>query len=432
MMLYTKYRPKRFSGVVGQAASIGLRNAVRWSKLPHVILFSGSRGIGKTTLARVYANAVNCKSPEMGSPCGKCKACKDVDESKFIELDAGSSGGVGAIVDIKDYLSAQPLYKYRVLIIEEAHALTKKAQIPLLKLIEFPPSDTSIIILTTTNPDKLSKALQSRCQWWPLKLIDKKLILKQLMVISKKEALRISKESLELIAQESGGSMRTALSMLDSVSTFGGKITSSLIKEALSIADVEDLANDLIQGDIASVLNRSEEVCNIHSPKIALSSLAITLSSLVKMNPDNDTLRWMTGAAYLEGMSRRHPGLSEVAFVQCCLVRAVAILKRPSEQSESVGSLEMWDAFCLAVDGGVEIDLYPKVLAKEILFLIDVELRQDVIYYRHALGGEVSDKLKASFEDYVEKTYTWRQHENKTVRTGKRGKPTKKRGRKRR
>lgn len=222
--LYRKYRPTKFSEVVGQKHIIKtLKNAVSEERVMHAYLFSGPRGIGKTTLARIFARAVNCLDPVSGEPCGKCVNCQaiNIDETTdIVELDAASNNGVEEIRNILEKVNFLPSQlNKKVYIIDEVHMLSGAAFNALLKTLEEPPAHV-MFVLATTEPYKIPATILSRCQRFDYKRIRSKDIVEQLRMISQKENINISEEALYSIAEASDGGMRDALSILDQVSIY--------------------------------------------------------------------------------------------------------------------------------------------------------------------------------------------------------------------
>ncbi len=222
--LYRKYRPSKFSEVVGQKHIIKtLKNAVIEERVMHAYLFSGPRGIGKTTLARIFARAVNCLNPVNGEPCNECANCKaiNIDETTdVIELDAASNNGVEEIRNILEKVNFLPsqLTK-KVYIIDEVHMLSGAAFNALLKTLEEPPAHV-MFVLATTEPYKIPATILSRCQRFDYKRIRNKEIVEQLRKIATLENINISDEALYSIAEAADGGMRDALSILDQVSIY--------------------------------------------------------------------------------------------------------------------------------------------------------------------------------------------------------------------
>ena len=222
--LYRKYRPSKFNEVVGQKHIIKtLKNAVSENRVMHAYLFSGPRGIGKTTLARIFARAVNCLNPINGEPCNECANCKaiNIDETTdVVELDAASNNGVEEIRNILERVNFLPsqLTK-KVYIIDEVHMLSGAAFNALLKTLEEPPAHV-MFVLATTEPYKIPATILSRCQRFDYKRIRNKEIVEQLRKIASLENIKITEEALYSIAEAADGGMRDALSILDQVSIY--------------------------------------------------------------------------------------------------------------------------------------------------------------------------------------------------------------------
>ncbi len=239
-----KYRPKRFSEVVGQEVAVRvLRNAVKLNKLSHAYLFAGPRGTGKTTLARVLTKAVNCLQPEEGEPCGRCENCLSIDKGTFpdlIEIDAASNRGIDDVRSIRDAVSYTPIKgKYKVYILDEAHMLTREAFNALLKTLEEPPPRT-IFVLCTTEYEKIMPTILSRCQRLIFSKLREEEIVEYLKGICEKEGLQCEERALLTIAKLSDGGMRDAVSMLDQASTYGeGRVSSELLEEFLGVVSQE-------------------------------------------------------------------------------------------------------------------------------------------------------------------------------------------------
>ena len=228
-VLYRKYRMQNFDELVGQDhISTILKNAVKKDSLSHAYLFTGSRGTGKTSTARILVKAVNCLDPSGdGNPCNKCEFCKAITAGRFldlIEIDAASNRGIEQIRDLKEKIEFSPAEgKYKVYIIDEVHMLTNEAFNALLKTLEEPPKHV-ILILATTDVHKLPPTILSRCQRYDFRLGGEDEIRDLLKSIAKKEKIKISKEGLNILVHNAKGSFRDALSLLDVV--YSGQIES--------------------------------------------------------------------------------------------------------------------------------------------------------------------------------------------------------------
>lgn len=249
-VLYRKYRPQIFGEVLGQKPIIQtLQNQLKQGQVAHAYLFTGSRGVGKTSVARILAKAVNCENREVekdkngglaGDACGKCSVCKAVEQGNFIdliEIDAASNTGVDNVRDIIEHVKFSPsLGKYKVFIIDEVHMLSKGAFNALLKTLEEPPKH-AIFILATTEIQKVPATIISRTQRFDFKAPQPAELFTYLKSIAQKEGLDYSDEILNLVATNAQGSVRDAMSILDKISTLGSGATLNDISAVLGITD---------------------------------------------------------------------------------------------------------------------------------------------------------------------------------------------------
>lgn len=226
LVLALKYRPQTFDEIVGQEhVSKTLKNAITSGKVAHAYLFSGPRGIGKTTTARILAKALNCKESPTPQPCNKCTSCVEIVRGSSIdvlEIDGASNRGIDEIRALRENVKFAPVSsRYKIYIIDEAHQITHDAFNALLKTLEEPPRHV-IFMLATTQPEKIPPTILSRCQRFSFKLIPQKKIFDRLNYIVGKEKLKIEKEALNLIAFRGEGSLRDAQSLLDQVISYAG------------------------------------------------------------------------------------------------------------------------------------------------------------------------------------------------------------------
>lgn len=240
-----KYRPGTFGSVLGQEhVSNTLRNAIKLNKIAHAFLFTGPRGVGKTTSARIFAKAINCENLQDGEPCNECVSCKNFNEGRsfnIYELDAASNNGVEYIRELNDQVRIPPQYgKYKIIIIDEVHMLSQAAFNAFLKTLEEPPAHAKFI-LATTEKHKILPTILSRCQIYDFKRITPDDAVKNLEEICEKEGITAEKQALYLIGQKADGAMRDALSIFDRLVSYktDKQLTYQDVIENLNILDYE-------------------------------------------------------------------------------------------------------------------------------------------------------------------------------------------------
>ena len=267
--LYRKFRPAEFEDVKGQDHIITtLKNQVKANRIGHAYLFCGTRGTGKTTVAKIFAKVVNCEHPVDGSPCGECEMCRAIaagTSMNVIEIDAASNNGVDNIREIREEVSYRPTEgKYKVYIIDEVHMLSIGAFNALLKTLEEPP-EYVIFILATTEAHKIPITILSRCQRYDFKRITINTIADRLTELMKKEQVEVEEKAIRYIAKAADGSMRDALSLLDQCIAFylGQKLTYDHVLEVLGAVDTDvfsRLLRTILSLDVAAVLKIVEEL----------------------------------------------------------------------------------------------------------------------------------------------------------------------------
>ena len=267
LALYRKYRPRTFSDVAGQEPIVQtLKNQIKENRHFHAYLFTGSRGTGKTTCAKILAKAVNCLNPKDGDPCNECEACKAIDDGSvtdIVEIDAASNNGVDSIRQLRDEANFTPVYaKYRVYIIDEVHMLSSGAFNALLKTLEEPPEHVKFI-LATTEIQKLPNTIISRCQRFDFNRISVADISKRLKYVAHNENATIDDEATELIASLADGSMRDSLSILDQCISKDKNVTLDTIHDVIGLADKTKLykvVSSVIKGDKSTALKTVSEL----------------------------------------------------------------------------------------------------------------------------------------------------------------------------
>lgn len=280
---YRKYRPSTFTDVVGQEhITKTLENAVKTGKTSHAYLFTGSRGTGKTSCAKILAKAVNCIDSHDGNPCNNCDICKGIDSGAIldiIEIDAASNNGVDNIRDLREEANFTPANaKYRVYIIDEVHMLSIGAFNALLKTLEEPPAHV-IFILATTEVHKLPSTILSRCQRFDFKRIPPEAIAGRLKEVAVKENLQLADDGAMLIARIADGAMRDALSLLDRCSSYEGVIDSAVVANSAGLAGREyifELCDCIIEKNAAKAL---EVVNKLYNDSCDMERLITELTS---------------------------------------------------------------------------------------------------------------------------------------------------------
>lgn len=269
MALYRKWRPDTFEEVKGQDHVVTtLKNQIINNRIGHAFLFCGTRGTGKTSIAKLFAKAVNCKHPVNGSPCNTCAACRaiaDGSSMNVIEIDAASNNGVDNIRQIREEVQYSPSEgKYKVYIIDEVHMLTQGAFNALLKTLEEPPSYV-IFILATTESHKIPITISSRCQKYEFRRISVETISDRLMELLGREEIEAERKAVDYISKAADGSMRDALSILDQCIAFniGRKLTYENVLDTIGAVDIDvfaKLLDSVIRLDVVEAINLVDEV----------------------------------------------------------------------------------------------------------------------------------------------------------------------------
>ena len=308
--LYRKWRPQRFEDVVGQRAIVtALKNQITANRVGHAYLFTGVRGTGKTTCAKIFAKAVNCLHPVNGDPCGECEICKGIDNGSIldvVEMDAASNNGVDDIRDLRDETAYTPsACKYKVYIIDEVHMLSTAAFNALLKTLEEPPAHV-IFILATTEIQKVPATILSRCQRYDFTRIGPEDIARRVEYIAGEEKLELSPDGAELIARLADGALRDALSILDTCAVVTAKIDADVVRRMAGVTDrsylfrisdaleAQDGATALAQ--LAQLRQQSVDVKRLteeliaHYRALMLSALPGGQSLLSGVSPEEEAL----------------------------------------------------------------------------------------------------------------------------------------------
>ena len=267
LALYRKYRPQTFDQVVGQNHIVKtLVNQIKFDKISHAYLFTGSRGTGKTSIAKIFARAINCTNLKDGSPCGECEVCKSLEGTNIdvLEIDAASNNGVDEIRDLREKVKYPPVVgRYKVYIIDEVHMLSISAFNALLKTLEEPPAQT-VFVLATTEVHKLPATILSRCLRFDFKLVSLEDLTNHLKNILNQEGVKFEDSAVNVIARAGEGSVRDMLSIADRCVSFAGSdLTYQKVIDVLGISERETLikmADTIIAGDVGTALTELDRV----------------------------------------------------------------------------------------------------------------------------------------------------------------------------
>lgn len=279
LALYRKYRPKTFGEVVGQDHIVKtLINQIKYDKISHAYLFTGSRGTGKTSTAKIFAKAINCLHPVDGSPCGECEVCKALDGTNMdvLEIDAASNNGVDEIRDLREKVKYPPVVgKYKVYIIDEVHMLSTSAFNALLKTLEEPPAHT-VFILATTEVHKLPATILSRCIRFDFRLVSLEDLSSLLKKILKEEGVTYDEQAINVIARAGEGSVRDTLSIADRCVSFAGSdLTYEKVVSVLGVSERDTLigvSEKMLEKNVGETLVLLDKVLSQGKSPLVLSS----------------------------------------------------------------------------------------------------------------------------------------------------------------
>ena len=267
LALYRKYRPRTFDDVISQEhITTTLKNQIKNGSAAHAYLFTGSRGTGKTTCAKILAAAVNCHNPKDGNPCLECESCKEIlngSATDIVEMDAASNRGVDDVRQLRDEVSYSPVScKYRVYIIDEVHMLTTEAFNALLKTLEEPPEHVKFI-LATTELHKVPATIVSRCQRFEFRRVDAAKSAQRLLEVAEKEGAQLDEDAALLISRLSDGGMRDALSILDRCVSSDKRVTSEIVRDCAGVADnryLSEFSQMIASGDTGGCIRLLSEL----------------------------------------------------------------------------------------------------------------------------------------------------------------------------
>ncbi len=331
---YRKWRPRTFDQVVGQDhVTQTLHNALESGRIVHAYLFSGPRGTGKTSTARILAKAVNCLSDSDDKPCNVCRMCQAIEEARaidLIEIDAASHTGVDDIRALRDKINFAPSEaRYKFYIIDEVHMLSTSAFNALLKTLEEPPAH-AILVLATTEPHKIPATVLSRCQRFDFRPIPLEEMVARLEEIARQEGLKVDEGSLDLIARQSTGSMRDAESLLDQLASYGGQeITLERVQMMLgtvSSRGIVDLVDHLATCDIAAGLGQiGQAVADGADPRQLNEELLEYLRGLLLIKTTTE------GPSYATEEQRQEMARQAASFTLDRLVTTIKVFSRAAQ-----------------------------------------------------------------------------------------------------
>lgn len=376
-----KYRPQRFSDVLGQEhVTKTLKNALVRNKLAHAFLFTGPRGVGKTTCARILAKVINCQNAAThkdGEPCNTCDSCRMFDEQasfNILEMDAASNNSVDAMRNLVEQVRYQPQHgKYKVFIIDEVHMLSTAAFNAFLKTLEEPPPH-AIFILATTERHKILPTILSRCQVYDFRRIQNEEIVKQLSAVAKDQGITVDADALHIIAQKADGSMRDALSIFDRIASFGEKkVTYADTISNLNVLDYEyyfKLVYALLREDTPEVLLTFKTIHQLgFDGNLFIDGLAEHLRQLL-VSKDQASMNLIEGSEELQ--------------------------TRYLQQAQTCTTSFILDALAIANECDVQ---YDKARNKR----LHVELALIRMCYLHRLTGVTLNAARADAQDQAEK-----------------------------
>ncbi len=347
--LYRKWRPQRFADVVGQPSiTAALANQIEAGRVGHAYLFTGTRGTGKTTCAKIFAKAVNCEKPQGAEPCGECAACTGIDNGSIldvIEIDAASNNSVDDVRDLRDETAYRPSYcKYKVYIIDEVHMLSAAAWAALLKIMEEPPSHV-LFILATTEIHKVPATILSRCQRFDFLRIPAEAMAERLVQVAQAEQIDLAPEAADLIARLADGALRDALSLLDTCAGLGGPVDDATVRRMAGVVDkgyLFSLSDAVAAGDRAELMTL---VAGLRQQSVDVKRLCEELvfhyraHLLARAKPDGSLLERMPKeerARYVEAAKE-----VDEAFAICAVRRLAAAMEGMSRSADPAVDLEL-------------------------------------------------------------------------------------------
>ena len=341
-VLARKWRPKHFADLVGQEHVVGaLRNALAQGRLHHAYLLTGTRGVGKTTIARILAKSLNCEHPDQGEPCGECAQCVQIDTGRHVdvvEIDAASNTGIDNIREVLENAQYAPsMGRYKVYIIDEVHMLSKSAFNAMLKTLEEPPEHVKFI-LATTDPQKVPVTVLSRCLQFVLRNMTPQQVLGHLQYVLGQENIAFETIGLDLLARAANGSMRDALSLLDQAIALGsGQVQEATVRQMLGVVDrqfVYRLLETLAAGDAQALMQQVQKILAEGAGfGQVLQELALVLQQLALVQMLQSAADGLQDAPILQALAQRLSAEQIQLFYQCAIHGKNDLPLAPDEQA---------------------------------------------------------------------------------------------------
>ncbi len=341
-VLARKWRPKHFADLVGQEHVVGaLRNALAQGRLHHAYLLTGTRGVGKTTIARILAKSLNCEHPDQGEPCGECAQCVQIDTGRHVdvvEIDAASNTGIDNIREVLENAQYAPsMGRYKVYIIDEVHMLSKSAFNAMLKTLEEPPEHVKFI-LATTDPQKVPVTVLSRCLQFVLRNMTPQQVLGHLQYVLGQESIAFETVGLDLLARAANGSMRDALSLLDQAIALGsGQVQEATVRQMLGAVDrqfVYRLLETLAAGDAQALMQQVQQILAEGAGfGQVLQELALVLQQLALVQMLPSAADGLQDGPILQALAQRLSAEQIQLFYQCAIHGKNDLPLAPDEQA---------------------------------------------------------------------------------------------------
>lgn len=404
LALYRKYRPQTFDDVISQDnITVTLKNQLKNKQTAHAYLFTGSRGTGKTTCAKILAKAVNCLNPIDGNPCLECENCRSIEEGcpDVTEIDAASNSGIDSVRALKDEAVYSPIScKYRVYIIDEVHAISPAAFNALLKLIEEPPPHV-VFIFATTEIHKIPATILSRCQRFEFRRIDINDSKNRLLEIAKKENVDLDEDAAFLISKISDGGMRDALSLLDRCCSIEGKIDTDVVRESAGISGsgyLFKIADEINKNNTAEVLRILDELINSSKDVTRLIEELIAhyrSLMLLKAGADNSIIRATSEDITLYRNQTERYTLEEI-------MRSLDILSETFSSMGRVKTPSLLCEMCLIRLCTPKLDINEKALS----IRIDALEKKLLETVNSIKCGEIKVSKNTAYEEKIEEAVT--------------------------